>query len=127
MHSHDECVCRFFAGTDIGVRGAGIEIDSISGAEGAVVLSVVEFEFALEDIEELVTRMHVSTRLLCPFERNELRKVGVHVSIGDHVAEAFEVVRWLLNAGLRESDAVFATVNAEHGLRFRFKEVGEVL
>jgi hypothetical protein len=60
-------------------------------------------------------------------DRNELGKVGVHVAVGDHVAEALKEVGGLVDAGLREPDPLLAAMHAEEGGGLGFEEVRQVL
>src|SRR5689334_16582722 len=60
MHGDDQSIGRLFARTYIRVRCTRVEIHGIAGTERAVVLAMMQFKFAVEDIEELIARMHVS-------------------------------------------------------------------
>ena len=104
----------------------GVEVDGVALAEGAAVFAVVEREFAVEDVEEFESGVHVRLGFVGRRDGNELSEVWVHVAIGNHVAEAFKVVGGIVGAGLRETYAFFAPVDAEHGLRLGLEEVREI-
>ncbi len=53
-------------------------------------------------------------------------EVRVHLAVGDLVAEAFEEVEGIVDAGLREAKAVFGEVWAEEGDGLGLEEVAEV-
>ena len=70
--------------------------------------------------------MDVGADVNALFQRDELGEVGIDAAIGDHVAEVFEEVGGLFDAGLRQANAVGLAMNAEEAVRFGLKEVGEV-
>jgi len=89
--------------------------------------AMMQFEFAIEDVEKLVARMHVRPRLPGLLQGNEFGEVRVHVTVGDHVAEALKKVRRIFDAGLRQTHAILAAMDPEHRLRFCLEEVGQIL
>ena len=80
-----------------------------------------------ENVEELGTDVLVRAELAVAFVREELGEVGVELAIGNEVSEAFEVIRGVGHAGLREADAGVAAVDAEEGLGLGLEEVVQVL
>jgi hypothetical protein len=87
---------------------------------------VLDAEGAAHDVEELVTSVLVEV-IVVEFARLELGQVGVELTFGDEVAEALEVIAGMLDAGLREADAIGGTVDAKERERDGAEEIVEVL
>jgi uncharacterized protein len=130
VHRHNERTGRLLTQAEIGVRCAGVEVDGVTGFQPGVILALAQFKRALQNIKELIARMHVRARGvgLLRFSRDgeELCEVRVHVAVGNHVTQALEVIRRMVCAGLRHARALFAAVNAEEWLRLIFKEIRQV-
>src|ERR1700678_2507702 len=87
---------------------------------------VPDFQFTLKDIKKLVTRVYVRPDLNVFLQRNKLCVVGVQLPIGNHVSQALEVVGWVVDASLGQTNALFLPMNTEKGVRLGLKQVGKV-
>ena len=123
VHGDDENIGGFFSGAHVGVGRAGVEVDRVAGLEGALIVAVAEVELALKHVEEFEAGVHVRARLVILLKRDELGEVGVHVPVGNQVAEALKKVGRLVDAGLRQAHTLLAPVDAEHGLRLTFEKI----
>jgi uncharacterized protein (TIGR01777 family) len=88
--------------------------------------AVMKAKLTFEEIEELISRVHVGLGRSLARDGNELGEVGVHVAVGDHVAEALKEISGLVDAGLRHADPLLAAMNAEEGSGLGLEEIGEV-
>lgn len=106
--------------------GGGVEVDAVPRFERVRAVGMTNLKFSLKEIEELVAGMDMGANFGAFANRHELGKIGVELAVRDHVGQAFEVVRRIVDAGLREANALGAAVNAEERMGLGFKEVGEV-
>lgn len=105
---------------------AGIEVNGIGGTQRDLMLAMLQAEFAVQDIEEFIAGMQVRPRFLGLRKWYEFGEIGVHVAVGHHIAEAFEVVAGRFHAGLRKADTILAPVHPKNGMRLGFEKVREV-
>ena len=123
MHGDDDGASWFLPRTLVGVRRAGIKVNGIAGFKRAGLVAVMNIQFAIQHVEELKAGMHVSLGFHIFGEGDKLGKVGVHVAVGDHVSQTLEVIGGSSDAGLGQTDTLFAAVNPENGVRLGFKEI----
>lgn len=123
MHGDDDGARRFLPCALVGVGRAGIKVNGVTWFESAGLVAVMNIQFAIQHVEELKAGMHVGLGFHIFGERNKLGKVGVHVAVGDHVSQTLEVIGGSSDAGLGQTDTLFAAVNPENGVRLGFKEI----
>src|ERR1017187_9899971 len=109
------------------MRDAGVEVNRVARLQGGLVFAVMERQFAIQHIEEFISRMHMSLGFGWLRQGYKLRKVGIHVPVWHHVAQAYEEVGRRFHPGLRQTHTLLTTVNAEHSLRLRIEKVREIL
>jgi len=123
---HDEGGSGLVSDAGVAVDGGGVEVDGVAGAEFVNDFAVLDAEGAAHDVEELVAAVLVEV-IVGEFAGLELGEVGIELALGDEVAEAFEVVARLVDAGLRKAHAIGGAVDAEEGERDGAEKVVEVL
>jgi hypothetical protein len=122
----DEGGSGLVSDTGVAVDGGGVEVDRVAGEELVNDFAVLDAEGAAHDVEELVAGVLVVV-VVGKFAGLKLGEVRVELAFGDEVAEAFEVIAGMLDAGLREAHAIGGAVNAKEGERDGAEEVVEVL
>src|SRR5450631_170357 len=87
---------------------------------------MTDFQFTFQQVEKFIPRMYVRPDVCSLFQGNKLRVIGVQLTIGDHVAEAFKKIGGIVHSRLRQAHALLLLVNPEERVRLRLKEVREI-
>ena len=114
MHGHDHHSGGVLPGALVGVRRSRLKVNRIACLQRALLISVTKFQFAAKHIKKFEAGMHMRLGLLGPGQGNELGKLWVQMTVGDHVAQALEKVGWRLNPSLRKPHPVLLAVYPEH-------------
>ena len=126
MHGDDQRAGGLGPGARVGMGGAGVEVDRVAWTERGLMLAVLECELAVEYIKEFEAGVHVRLRFWTLL-RHKLGEVGVHVPVGNHVAETLEEVGGRLDPGLRQTHAILAPMDTKNRMGLGLEEVGKVL
>lgn len=126
VHGDNEGDGRGIAGAAIGMRSAGVEVGAVAGAHGVNAVTVANLKLTLQEIEEFVARVDVGAYFGGLFGGDEFGVVGIELTVGHHVGQTLEIVGGIVDAGLRQADALAALVDAEERVGFRLEEVGEI-
>src|SRR5277367_859224 len=70
--------------------------------------------------------MHMRTDLDRLFEWNELRMIGIELAIGNHVAQAFEIVGRIVDSALWQADPFLLPVHPKQCARLALEEIRQI-
>src|SRR5216684_511762 len=89
-------------------------------------VGVPDLQLAVQDVEKLVSGMHVRADLNVLLQRDKFRKIRIQLTVGNHVSEALEVVGGIVDSRLGQTNALLFAVDAEERVRLGFKEVRQI-
>jgi hypothetical protein len=113
LQGYDHRRGRYIAGTHIAVDGGRVEVNCVSSLNVVRDLAVLDIQLSGKQVEELATGVLVCAWLTILLVGQELSEVGVKLTVGDEISQAFEEVRGVGNAALRQTHTILRPMHAE--------------
>ncbi len=126
LECDDEGFAVLGADAFVAVGDVGVEEDGVAALEVVDLGIVREAKAAVEDIEELRAGMGVGAGLATLGGGEEFGEVGRDAAVEGDVAEAFEIVAGIFDAGLGKTLAFFGAEDAEELGALGLEEVAHV-
>src|SRR5580692_9528812 len=126
LQRHDDSCGRRLPTANVAVNRIRVEVDGVACLDVVHGFAMPHIKRAREQIEKLAACMLMRAGRAALLDRQKLGEVGIELSVWNVITQTLKVVRRSVSAGLRQTHALIAAMNAEKRLRLRIEEVAQV-